>query len=95
MHTLRIVAYRWDPSKAKTNRRKHRVHFADAVGVFEDPRAVTVDDPHPDEERFVTLGLDVLGHLLVVCWTGRGDDIRIISARPATRHEQRQYEEEG
>ena len=60
-----------------------------------DPRAVTIDDPHPNEERYVTLGLDLLGHLLVVSWTWRGDDIRLISARPATRHEQGQYEEEG
>jgi hypothetical protein len=88
------VAYRWDAKKAKTNHRKHGVHLGDAVGVFEDPRAVTVDDPHPHEERFVTLGLDLLGRLLVV-WTWRSDDIRIISARPATRHEQGQYEEEG
>lgn len=95
MHTLDTVACSWDPNKAKTNYRKHRVHFADAVGVFEDPRAVTVDDPHTDEERFVSLGLDLLGRLLVVSWTWRGDDIRVISARPATRHEQRQYEEGG
>ena len=89
------MAYSWDPNKAKTNHRKHRVHFADAVGVFEDPRVVTIDDPGTEEERFVSLGLDLLGRLLVVSWTWRSDDIRVISARPATRHEQRQYEEGG
>jgi uncharacterized DUF497 family protein len=88
-----VVAYQWDTRKARANLRKHRVHFADAVGVFEDPRALTLDDPHRDEQRFVTLGLDTLGRLLVVSWTARGEDIRLISARSATRHEQRQYEE--
>lgn len=95
MHTVGNVAYGWDPNKARANHRKPRVHFADAVGVFEDPRAVTADDTHPDEERFVTLGLDLVGRLIVVSWTWRGDDIRIISARPANRHEQGQYEQEG
>lgn len=74
---------------------KARVNFADAVGVFEDRYARTADDPHPDEQRFVTLGMDFLGRIVVVCWTCRGDDIRIISARPTTRRERRQYEEEG
>jgi uncharacterized DUF497 family protein len=46
-----FVSYQWDPAKARANRAKHGVGFADAVGVFEDPRAVTIDDPHPDEDR--------------------------------------------
>jgi uncharacterized protein len=62
-----------------------------AVGVFEDPHAVTIDDPNPSEDRYVTLGQDFLGRLLVVCWTPRGDDVRIISARPATRRERADY----
>ena len=45
-----FVSYQWDPAKARANRAKHGVGFADAVGVFEDPRAVTLDDPHPDED---------------------------------------------
>jgi uncharacterized DUF497 family protein len=49
--------------------------------------------PHPDEERFVTLGLDFLGRVVVVVWTSRDDEIRIISARGATRRERGQYEE--
>ena len=53
------MSYRWDPAKARANRAKHGVGFADAVGVFEDPRAVTLDDPHPDEARYVTIGLEV------------------------------------
>lgn len=86
------VAFQWNPKKAHTNLRKHGVDFADAVGVFEDPRALTQDDMHPDEDRFVTVGLDLLLRVLVVSWTERGEDIRIISARVATRSERRQYE---
>jgi len=86
------VAYRWDPAKAVANRDKHGVEFADAVGVFEDPRALTADDPHPDEPRFVTLGLDLMLRVLVVCWTPRGEDQRLISARKATPTERRQYD---
>jgi uncharacterized DUF497 family protein len=62
--------------------------------VFEDPRALTRDDPHPREARFVTLGLDALGRLLVVCWTSRDEEFRIISARRANRVETRQYDKE-
>jgi hypothetical protein len=60
--------------------------------VFEDPRGLTLDDPHPDEQRFVTIGTDLVGRILVVCWTARGNDIRIISARRATRRERRQHD---
>jgi hypothetical protein len=60
------VSYQWDPAKVRANRAKHGVGFADAVGVFEDPRAVTIEDPHPDEDRYVTIGLDFLGRVLVV-----------------------------
>jgi hypothetical protein len=79
------VSFQWDPAKTRANLRKHRVDRADATAVF--------DDPHPREERFVTLGLDALGRFLVVSWTPRGDDVRIISARPATRAEAQQYQE--
>ena len=89
------VRFEWDPAKARTNLSKHRVDFAEATAVLEDPRGLTRDDPHPREDRFVTLGLDALGRLLVVSWTPRGDDgIRIISARRATRSESRQYEQD-
>jgi len=88
------VTFEWDRDKASSNRRKHRVEFADAVAVFEDPRAQTQDDPHPHERRFVTMGLDVLGRVLVVSWTSRGTQIRIISARKANGRERRFYSEE-
>jgi uncharacterized DUF497 family protein len=67
--------------------------FADAVGVFEDQFAATIEDPHPDEERFLTLGQDLLGRVIVVNWTVRAEDIRLISARKGTPAERRHYEE--
>ena len=88
------VTFQWDSDKARVNLRRLRVDFADAATVFNDPRALTRDDPHPREQRFVTLGLDALGRLLVVCWTSRKDEFRIISARRANRLETRQYEKE-
>jgi hypothetical protein len=87
------VGFQWDTKKAQSNARKHGVAFSDAVGVFEDPRAITIDDPHPDEQRFVTMGLDFLGRVLIVCWTSRGDDIRLFSARQATPGERTNYDQ--
>jgi uncharacterized DUF497 family protein len=87
------MGFQWDPAKARANLRKHGVDFADAVGAFEDPLALTLDDPHPEEERFLTLGLDLVGRVTVVNWTWRGADIRLISARKATPRQRRQYAE--
>ncbi|MGQ0703108.1 MAG: BrnT family toxin [Gemmatimonadales bacterium] len=87
------MEYRWDPAKARANRRKHGIGFADAVGALEDPFAVTLDDPHPAEERFLNIGQDFLGRIIVVNWTVRGEVIRLISARSATPAERRQYAE--
>lgn len=85
------MAFEWDPGKAEANRRRHGVDFADAVGAFDDPFALTQPDPYPTEERFVTLGRDFLDRLVVVVWTWRGKAIRLISAREATPRERRQY----
>jgi hypothetical protein len=87
--------YEWDPTKAATNLAKHGVSFADAVAVFADPFARTIADDFTDEERFVTIGLDAFGQILVVVYTWRGHDtIRVISARKATRHERKYYEDD-
>jgi hypothetical protein len=86
--------FEWDRSKAKKNLLKHGVAFADTFAVFEDPNAVTLDDHRADEQRFVTQGMDAFGRILVVVYTWRGDNIRIISARKAVRSEVRQYEGE-
>jgi uncharacterized protein len=87
-----LMAYQWDRNKARANFLKHGVHFADAVSVFADDMAVTIEDDHPGEERLVTLGTDALGRILAVVFTWRGDVIRIISARKATKQERKQYE---
>jgi uncharacterized DUF497 family protein len=84
----------WDPAKARTNLAKHGVHFADAASVLEDDRALTIRDPDSDEEeRWITIGRDLLSRILVVVYTWRGETARLISARPATPRETRQYEE--
>jgi hypothetical protein len=86
--------FEWDKSKAKENKSKHGISFADTFAVFEDPNAVTLEDSRFGEERYVTIGMDAFGRILVVVYTWRGDTIRIISARKAVRYEVRQYEGE-
>jgi uncharacterized DUF497 family protein len=82
----------WDPRKAAENLRKHGVDFADAATVLYDERAITLRDHDEEEERYVTIGMDALGRVLVVVYVWRGDRPRLISARRATAHERRQYE---
>jgi uncharacterized protein len=84
------VEFEWDRRKAISNLKTHGVDLADAVTVFDDDLAVTMPDEHPEEQRFITLGMDALGRVLVVVYGWRGDRIRIISARKATPRE-RQY----
>lgn len=85
--------YAWDPNKALENVAKHAISFADAVAVLSDPFARTVEDEASEEERFVTIGSDAFGQIVVVVSTWRGEDtIRLISARRATRQERRSYE---
>lgn len=94
MYIPYLVEFDWDPRKAVTNRRKHGVDFADAGTVLHDDRAVTIPDEDSDEEeRFVTLGMDALGRVLVVVYTWGEDLPRLISARKATPRERRQYAE--
>jgi uncharacterized protein len=86
------VNYQWDKEKAKANLLKHGVSFADAVAVFSDDAALTIEDDDPDEQRFVTIGVDAFGRVLVVAYTWRREEIRVISARKATARERAQYE---
>jgi uncharacterized protein len=91
------VGFEWDEaSKAGINFRKHGVRMPEAIPVFDDPYAITItdDESDPDEQRFVTLGMGAMGRLLVVVYTWRGQNIRIISARPAEVHEIEHYEAE-
>jgi uncharacterized protein len=88
------VESEWDPAKARANFTKHGARFADAVTALEDDSALTIRDLSLEgEERWVTMGLDASGRLLVVVYTWRGERVRLISARQATPNERRQYEE--
>lgn len=87
------MEFEWDEAKAASNLRKHGVDFADAIGVFDDPLALSMPDDDPDERRFVGVGADILGRVLVVVYTIRGDNVRVISARRATSSERKRYEE--
>ena len=92
--------FEWNSNKAKSNIQKHKINFELAATVFKDPRALSIyDDDHSEsEERWITLGIAQNGNLLVVIHTYKNVDhnlsnIRIISARKATRLEQKQYKE--
>ena len=92
-----FLEFEWDSKKALSNIRKHGVTFREAVMVFNDTLAITYyDDAHSDhEQRFVTLGISDMGRVLVVCHTLIGENIRLISARKATRLERNFYEKES
>jgi len=89
------VIYEWDAEKAKGNLRKHRISFEDAATVFLDPLALTFPDPDHSggEDREITIGRSSRQQVEFVSHCQRGDRVRIISARKATRGEHRQYEE--
>ena len=89
------LRFEWDQKKAAENRTEHRVSFEEAVTVFGDLLGRITDDPRHSEgeERYVLLGLSERQRLLAVMFTERSDAIRLISARKATRHERRDYEE--
>lgn len=85
------MRYQWNREKAERNFRKHGIYFADAVSVLSDDLAVTIEDDYSTERRWVTLGRDIFGRTLVVVFSWRDDEIRIISARKADPKERRQY----
>lgn len=86
------VQIEFDPAKARANLAKHKVSFAHAEQALRDPMAVTIEDPDAQgERRYVTLGMDSLGRILVVIHTPRGEMVRLISARKASRGEVAQY----
>jgi uncharacterized DUF497 family protein len=90
-----VLTFEWDTTKATSNLAKHGVGFEEAATVFGDPLSFTIYDPAHSraEARFIILGQSHQGRLLVVIHTERGDNIRIISARRASRRERKQYEE--
>jgi uncharacterized DUF497 family protein len=88
--------FEWDGSKNALNQKKHGVSFDEAKTIFTDQFARLIADPEHsnDEDRFILLGTSISSKLLVVCHCIRtGDNIRIISARKADKHERLIYEE--
>ena len=85
--------FEWDPAKARSNFTKHGISFSDVVPAFYDQHAISMPDPVAvNEERFILVGMDAIGRLVVVAYTYRGNSIRIISARTATKAERYSYE---
>ena len=88
------MKFQFDPAKSKSNLKKHKVSFADAESVFYDPLAIHIADPFSEtEERWIAIGMGSTSKVLVVVYTLRNDEIRLISVRPATRREAQDYEE--
>jgi uncharacterized DUF497 family protein len=89
------LLFEWDPEKARRNIKKHRVSFDEASTAFLDLLSQTIDDPlhSEDEDRFVLIGRSIQGRPLVIVHTDKGERIRIISARLATKKERLRYEE--
>ncbi|HVC47435.1 MAG TPA: BrnT family toxin [Terracidiphilus sp.] len=86
----------WDEAKRKSNLNKHGLDFKDAGLVYENPDKCTYESPRPSESRCMDIATAVIhGRLLTLIYTRRGDDIRVISFRPASREEREQYEEDS
>lgn len=92
---MSIIDFEWDPQKAVANFGKHGVHFSEALSVFDDDEAITINDDESDpaEERFVSIGMGSSARVLVVVYTYRRKMIRIIPARPAEPREEEEYRE--
>ncbi len=87
------MKFQFDPAKARSNLKKHDVSFADAEGVFYDPLAIHKEDPYSEEEdRWIAIGTGNTNEILVVVYTLRGEEIRLISSRRATGREAKVYE---
>ncbi len=88
--------FEWDENKAKENTRNHKVSFEEATTVFSDPLSMVAYDPDHsmNEDRYITIGWPKRRRLLMVAYTERRDNIRIISARELTRNERKVHEEE-
>lgn len=88
--------FEWDEEKANLNHKKHKVDFEEATTVFLDPFSMTIPDPEHSEfeARYIDLGLSDKGRLLIVVYTERGLNIRIITCRKASNSERKFYEKE-
>ena len=85
-----------DPVKAAQNVKKHKVSFEEAASIFDDAMAYTFADPDHSagESRWLTFGMSGMGRVLAVIYTERRGKVRLISARVATKHERKIYEED-
>jgi hypothetical protein len=88
------LIFRWDQRKAKTNLTKHGISFEEASSAFGDPLSITIEDVDHSygENRYILLGETLENDLVIVAHTDRNGEIRIISARLATKQERRSYE---
>ena len=89
------LQFEWDEKKAKINKRKHGITFEEATTSFADELSITIDDPlhSEDEDRLILIGQSKGFKTLIVIHVEKRESIRIISARKATKHEQKIYEE--
>ncbi|MBI5182317.1 MAG: BrnT family toxin [Nitrospirae bacterium] len=87
--------FEWDEEKARENLKKHKISFEEATTVFLDSFSMTISDPDhsAEEQRYIDIGISDKGRTLVVVYTERGSNIRIISCRKATSSERKLYEE--
>jgi uncharacterized DUF497 family protein len=92
-----MLLFEWDPEKARNNVRKHSITFDEASTAFSDTLSLTIHDPlhSEDEERYILMGLSCRNRVLTIVHTERGDKIRIISARKATKKERSYYENQA
>jgi uncharacterized DUF497 family protein len=89
------LSFEWDEAKAKANLKKHRVGFDEAATVFTDSSSITIHDHDrsADEQRLINIGSSEKDRVLVVVYTERGSNIRLVSCRKATPSERKLYEE--
>jgi uncharacterized DUF497 family protein len=92
----RLLEFEWDPKKAASNLRKHRVSFEEAASVLSDEYATIYEDPDHSqhERRYLSIGASKRGRLLIIAYSHKGVRIRIINARRVTKQEREMYEEE-
>ena len=88
------LTFEWGENKSELNLKKHGVDFAEAKTIFNDSFAITIDDPDHSvvEQRYIDIGLSSTGRMLVVWYTDRNENIRIIGCRKAIRSERKMYE---
>ncbi len=89
-----MLIFEWDENKASFNSHKHKVTFEEASTAFQDTLSLTIGDPlhSQNENRLVLIGMSYKNRLLVVIHTERDNNIRIISARKASKKERSLYE---